>query len=127
MAVTHIGSTTNILEQMTAELIAQVAQREQTIADKDVELKYRQAKIDQLTHEMAVLKRWKFWRCGERLDPAQLSLLDETLDVDIAAIELELEQLSPTSRTAAAHAGQPKRVRLPMHKNHQIAELLPHR
>ena len=101
------------LRALAAELIAQVAQREQTIAGKDGELKYRQAKIDQLTHEMAVLKRWKFGRSGERLDPAQLSLLDETLDVNIAAIELELEQLTPTPHTVAAQAGQPKRVRLP--------------
>jgi len=69
------------LRALAAELIAQVAQREQAIAAKDGELKYRQAKIDQLTHEMAVLKRWKFGRSGERLDPAQLSLLDETIDV----------------------------------------------
>ena len=74
---------TGQLRALAAELIAQVAQREQAIAAKDGELKYRQAKIDQLTHEMAVLKRWKFVRSGERLDAAQLSLLDETLDADI--------------------------------------------
>ena len=100
------------LRALAAELIAQVAQREQAIAAKDGELKYRQAKIDQLTHEMAVLKRWRFGRSGERLDPAQLSLLDETIDADIAAIEVELEQLAPTPR-AVAPAGQPRRVALP--------------
>ena len=31
-------------------------------APKDREIVYRQAKIDPLTHEMAVLKRWKFGR-----------------------------------------------------------------
>ena len=100
------------LRALAAELIAQAAQRERVIAGKDGELKYRQAKIDQLTHEMAVLKRWKFGRSGERLDPVQLSLLDETLDADIAAIELELEQLAPPPR-ADTQAGQPKRTRLP--------------
>ena len=100
------------LRVLAGELMAQVAQRERVIACKDGELKYRQAKIDQLTHEMAVLKRWKFGRSGERLDPAQLSLLDETLDADIAAIELELEALAPAP-LADAQASQPKRVRLP--------------
>ena len=100
------------LRALAAELIAQAAQRERVIAGKDGELKYRQAKIDQLTHEMAVLKRWKFGRSGERLDPVQLSLLDETLDADIAAIELELEQLAAPPR-ADTQAGQPKRTRLP--------------
>ena len=46
------------LRALAGELIAQVAQRDQTIATKDDELKYRQAKIDQFTHEMAVLKPW---------------------------------------------------------------------
>ena len=100
------------LRALAGELMAQVAQRERVIAGKDGELKYRQAKIDQLTHEMAVLKRWKFGRSGERLDPVQLSLLEETLDADIAAIELELEQLAPPPR-ADSQAGQPKRTRLP--------------
>ena len=100
------------LRALASELMAQVAQREQAIAAKYGELKYRQVKIDQLTHEMAVLTRWKFGRSGERLDAAQLSLLDETLDADIAAIEVELAQLAPTPR-AVAQAGQPRRVALP--------------
>jgi transposase len=45
------------LRALAGELIAQVAQREQTIADKERELKYRQAKIDQLTHEMAIIRK----------------------------------------------------------------------
>ena len=35
----------------------QIASLDQTISSKDREILYRQAKIDQLTHEMAVLKR----------------------------------------------------------------------
>ena len=97
------------LRALARALIDQAASREELLAGKDRELKYRQAKIDQLTHEMAVLKRWKFGKSGERLDPAQLSLLDETIDADIAAIELELEQLAPTPRPVA-QAGQPRRV-----------------
>ena len=53
---------------------------------KDREIEYRQAKIDQLTHEMAVLKRWKFGRSREQLDSTEGSLLDETINADIAAI-----------------------------------------
>ena len=64
----------------------QILQRDETIVSKDREIKYRQTKIDQLTHEMAVLKRWKFGRSREQLDQAQASLLEETIDADIAAI-----------------------------------------
>ena len=55
---------------------------------KDREILYRQTKIDLidlLTHEMAVLKRWKFGRSHEQLDAGQIGLLDEIID---AAIDL---------------------------------------
>jgi transposase len=59
------------LREMTSDLIAKIATQDaqimqrdlqitsldQAITSKDREIKYRQAKIDQLTHEMAVLKR----------------------------------------------------------------------
>ena len=98
---------------MVAELIAQVGENAKTIVSKDREILYRQTKIDQLTHEMAVLKRWKFGRSREQLDAGQASLLDETIDADIAAIEEELEQLAPSTKTNAETPKQPKRAALP--------------
>ena len=92
---------------------AQITQRDEAIARKDREILYRQTKIDQLTHEMAVLKRWKFGRSREQLDSAQASLLDETIDADIAAIEQELEKLAPTPRLDTDTRQQPKRTALP--------------
>lgn len=77
---------------------------------KDSELKSRQARIDQITHEMAVLKLWRFGRSREQLEPAQASLLDETIDADIAAIEQELENLAPTPKANADTRKQPKRA-----------------
>jgi len=94
-----LESLTNLnaqeLREMVTELMAQVGENAKTIASKDREILYRQTRIDQLTHEMAVLKRWKFGRSREQLDQAQASLLDEAIDADIAAIEEELEQLAP--------------------------------
>ena len=87
---------------MVAQLLAQVGENAKTIASKDREILYRQTKIDQLTHEMAVLKRWKFGRSREQLDSAQASLLDETIDADIAAIEQELKSLTPTPSVASS-------------------------
>ena len=63
-------------DRQITEREVQIVQRDETIASKDREIKYRQTKIDQLTHEMAVLKRWKFGRSREQLDSAQASLLD---------------------------------------------------
>ena len=61
------------LRAFAAELI-------ETLAGKDRELQHKQLKIEQLTHEMALLKRWKFAARSEQLHGAQGSLLDETID-----------------------------------------------
>ena len=102
------------LRELARDLIAQIAQHSQQISSKDREILYRQAKSDQLTHEMAVLKRWKFGRSREQLDAAQASLLDETIDADIAAIEQELQDLAPAAKTDKEPASKPKRAALPL-------------
>ena len=130
------GLNTQQLRELTSALIAQLArkdqaiterdeaivqrdqtitQRNEVIARKDQDILYRQAKIDQLTHEMAVLKRWKFGNSRESLDVRQASLLDEAIDADIAAIEVELAQLSPAPAAPSQTAPQtlPKRAPLP--------------
>ena len=101
------------LREMVTGLMARITQRDETLAGKDREIVYCRTKIDQLTHEMAVLKRWKFGRSGEQLDSTQASLLDEAIDSDIAAIELELQTLAPMPPADAAPRQQPKRTALP--------------
>ena len=65
----------------------------ETVVSKDRELQYKQLKIEQLTHEMAVLKRWKFAARSEQLHGTQRSLLDETIDADLEALAAELATL----------------------------------
>ena len=105
------------LRKMAAELIAKISEQSKqhaaTIAAKDSDILYRQAKIDKLTHELATLKRWKFGRSSEQLNGVQISLLDETVEADIAAIEEELKALSPAVKTETAPRQQPKRAALP--------------
>ena len=101
------------LREMVTQLMAQVGENAKTIVSKDREILYRQTKIDQLTHEMAILKRWKFGRSREQLDSAQASLLDEAIDADIAAIEAELQTLAAAPLTDAAPRKPPKRAALP--------------
>ena len=55
----------------------------------------------------------KFGRSREQLDAGQASLLDETIDADIAAIEQELQDLAPAAKTEAESRQQPKRAALP--------------
>ena len=95
------------LREFAASLIDRVTRQDQ-------ELRYKQLKIEQLTHEMAVLKRWKFAARSEQLHGAQRSLLDEAIEADLEAIAAELVTLrSPTP--AQAPQEQPKRRPLPAH------------
>jgi transposase len=86
----------------------------ETLAGKDRELRYTQLKIDQLTHEMAVLRRWKFAARSEQLHRAQARLLEETIDADLEAIDAELTALRSTT-PAPLPKEQPRRSPLPPH------------
>ena len=61
---------------------------------QDRELTWRQTKIDQLTHELSLHKRWRFGVKTERLPVEQAQLFEETVEADLAAMTEELEQLS---------------------------------
>ena len=67
---------------------------------------------EQLTHEIAVLKRHKFAKRSEQLSPDQGSLLDDLFDTDIAAIEAELKAINPPAGPAEPRQ-HPKRAPLP--------------
>lgn len=86
----------------------------ETLASKDRELRYKQLKIDQLSHEMALLKRWKFAARSEQLHGDQRSLLDETIEADLEAIGVELAALRSPAATQPPK-DKPKRGPLPAH------------
>jgi len=71
-----------------SELGEKLSAREAQIVSRDEELKRKQLKIDQLTYEMALIKRWRYARRSEQLDAVQRSLLDESIDADLEAISL---------------------------------------
>ena len=75
---------------------------------------FKDAHIRKLTHEIAVLRRHYFGKKSEQLTGVQGSLLDEAVEEDMAAIELELQQLQDQPVTPSPVARQPaKRQRLP--------------
>jgi transposase len=93
------------LRTLAAELLV-------TVGKRDRELVFRQTRIDQLTHELALLKRFRFGRRSEQLDASQASLLEESVDADLAAIEVELDDLQTESPERKPRQ-QPKRAALP--------------
>ena len=101
--------------QMRAALLSimgELAERDDLIARQGQEAVFKQALIDKLTHENALLKRLKFAAQSERFSAEQKSLLDETLDEDLQAVADEMAQLSPAPPTPQTKQ-QPKRQPLP--------------
>ena len=93
------------LRQVVRTLIAESA-------GKDRQIAFKQALIDKLTHEMAVLKRLKFAAQSEAFNAEQKSLLEETIDTDLAALAAEIERTEP-SPPAQDDKQKPKRQPLP--------------
>ena len=89
------------LDQMTPEqlraLAAQALQLQSQVEAMSRKIQNDDTIIEQLTYEIALLKRHKFAKRSEQISPAQGSLLDDLLDTDLEAIEAELKQLLPTA------------------------------
>ncbi len=85
---------------------------DQTVETMGKQIHRDQTIIEKLTHEIAQLKRLKFAKRSEPLNPQQASLLDDLIDTDIAAIEAELQALQ-TTPPATDKKQKPKRTALP--------------
>jgi hypothetical protein len=84
-----------------------------TVVAKDREIAFKQATIDKITHEMAVLKRLKFAARSEAFNAEQKSLLEETIDADLAALQAELDKVRPDDQRKGEN--RPRREKLPAH------------
>jgi transposase len=100
------------LRALATELMASLEAKDQALSLKDRTLVHRDAVIEKLTHELAILKRHKYAKRSEQLDAVQRNLLDELIDGDLAAIEAELAQLT-ADETPVKPKKQPKRASLP--------------
>ena len=107
------------LRALAEGLMAKLVDKDQLLISKDQEIHFKQTKIDLLTHEIARYKRLQFAAKSEKLHADQRSLLEETLDADLAALEAELKALSPKpadqADTQEAPKTKPRRAPLPAH------------
>ena len=106
--------TTQLLQLDAPQLREMVRSLMGTVVAKDREIAFKQATIDKITHEMAVLKRLKFAARSEAFNAEQKSLLEETIDADLAALQAELDKVRPDDQRKGENK-QPKREKLPSH------------
>ena len=106
------------MRQALLGLMAEMATKDEQLERQTREVAFKQALVDKLTHELAVLKRLKFAATSEKfcagLSAEQRSLLEETLDADIAEASGEIERASRGDK-AKKDKQSPKREPLPPH------------
>lgn len=121
--MTSLPNLDHLTPEQLRALAAQLIQRVETL-DQQVEtmgktvetmgkkINRDQTVIEKLIHEIAQLKRLKFAKRSEQMNPEQASLLDDLIDTDIAAIEAELQALQ-TVLAPTEKKQKPKRTALP--------------
>ncbi|KPY88993.1 Transposase orf3 [Pseudomonas syringae pv. tagetis] len=100
------------LRALAAQLLSQVETMGKTVETMGKKINRDQTVIEKLTHEIAQLKRLKFAKRSEQMNPEQASLLDDLIDTDIAVIEAELQALQTMPATTEKKQ-KPKRTALP--------------
>ena len=115
------AALTEVATQMLAHIAAQsqaITTRDQVIAERDRAIKFKDAKIERITFELARLKAWKFAARTEAMNAEQRQLFEETVAADEASLQAQLDALQDLPQVLAPAVEprrQPKRQALPEH------------
>lgn len=110
-AIPDLESAHRLIQQQAALLAA----KEEELARKEKEGRWKDAKIEALIFELSRYKRWKFEAKTEALTALQRSLFEDSLEEDILALEARLEALKTAPSSAPVRTASPKRQRFPEH------------
>jgi transposase len=106
-----VAASLSVITADNLDTLAASQLREMVVCLK-AEVLHKQALVDKLTHENAVLKRLKFAAQSERFSGEQRSLIEEPLDADLQAVSDETENLQAQDKPARERK-TPKRQPLP--------------
>ena len=101
-------------EAVITEQTHQLAARQQQLDRRDQTIQRYRIREEKLTHEIALLRRHRFGKRSEVLNKQQLSMLDDLIEEDTAALETELDKLATRDRPRPEKQ-QPARQALPPH------------
>lgn len=105
--------------RMLAELGAknrQLEQQQALVQRRDAEIKFKDAKLEKVTFELARYKAWKFGARTERLNAEQRQMFEDTAGEDEADLQAQLDALQAVGAqppAAEQRARQPRRQKLP--------------
>ena len=120
------GELAAIATQMLAHIGEQskhISEQDKRIDSQAQAIKWRDAKIESITFQLARLKAWKFGAKTEAMNAEQRDIFEETLAADQASLEAQLAALQASTPDATPGVGasdkqprrQPKREALPAH------------
>lgn len=97
--------------ELAARLLAQLEAKDEHIARREREIKFKDAKIERITFELARLKAWKFGAKTEAMSAQQRQMFEETLAEDEADLQTQLQALQDPQDEAKAQATPKRRPR----------------
>ena len=118
------------LSALAAQMLAHIGEQSRHIQAQDQRIdsqaqaiKWRDAKIESITFQLARLKAWRFGAKTERMNAQQREIFEETFAADQASLEAQLAALQASTPAGAPGASapedkkrrQPKREALPPH------------
>lgn len=119
------GLSKSAVAELAASLLAQLAAQNEAIAAKDAhiarrdrEIKFKDAKIERITFELARLRAWKFGAKTEAMNAEQRQMFEDTVAEDEADLEAQLaalKALAEQDRKPADDKRKPRREKLPEH------------
>ena len=120
------GLSKNAMADLAGEMLAhltamsaQLQARDKQAAEHIQEMKFKDAKLERITFELARLKAWKFGAKTERMNAQQRQMFEEAAAEDEASLEAQLQALQGTIEQSAPpsadHKRKPRRQPLPEH------------
>ena len=108
------------LAEAAALMLAHIGEQTKRIDSQAQAIKWRDAKIESVTFQLARLKAWKFGAKTERMNAQQREIFEETLAADQASLEAQLAALQQSAAAGGSAPQkqprrQPKREALPAH------------
>ena len=120
------GLSQSAMAELTSQMLArmtlmstQLEARDKQAATHAREIKFKDAKLERLTFELARLKAWKFGAKTERMNAEQRQMFEDTVAEDEASLEAQLLALQgatePSVPPVAPPTRKPRRQPLPEH------------
>ena len=103
------------LAVLATKMLAHIGEQSKHISEQDKRIesqaqaiKWRDAKIESITFQLARLKAWKFGAKTEAMNAEQRDIFEETLAADQASLETQLAALHDAAQGSTPSASAPE-------------------